>query len=515
MFDSNPDEQNFSPGGTGSYGPTGGAGGLGASLGGIGKMIPIIVVIIIVLIAAFFAYSYFSSQKDITINLVDAGGTPAEGKITLKDSQQKAVQTDPKGTSSSFTAKLFPGEYSLTATGTGYKTASPTITVTNDSTSFDVNLTRDLKASLSEEFDSTEIYEGQTLSGKLSVTNTGQEFKTTDIVSASDSPLDVKIIYPNDITTVSGQSSLILDFNVSIKSTTALKDSKGATLAFKIKGSDITSNSLEVQTLPAVAAKDIALSGTLTNTSLTAGTESSFQITVKNNNKTIPLKDVRLEVVPDSGFEDKLSWFYFTDPSTEGKYIKMIDSIDPSAPLTTTLFVKPAITAKKDTEFHGTLVISSISMNGEKNPLTITMKVGTEKSSQVDLVGVDSPFTINCPKAGGLCETKSFSNGEIYLINKGNVDVSNIKVEIVPTPPTTTNCGSFLTNISTLESSGNMVTTLKPAQKANIIMDITAPEQVADKIARCVIQWKYVDPLSDPPNTIINVKTVEINKVVS
>ncbi|MEI7962078.1 MAG: carboxypeptidase-like regulatory domain-containing protein, partial [archaeon] len=298
MFDSNSNEQNFSPGAGDYYGPEnrsqGGFSGAGEGIAGIMKLIPIIIIVIILAVGGIIAFSYFSSQKDIVINLVDSDNNPVDGKITLKDTDQKVIATEPKTTSSSFNAKLFPGNYRITASGTGYKTTLSSITITNETTSLDLNMTKDLKAAISVDFVATEIYEGQSISGKLSITNSGPEFKTTDIVSTSSSPLDIKLIYTGD-ETITNPGSFYLDFNAGIKTGSNLKEIKSATLAFKIKGSEITSNKITISALPAVATKDVTISGTVNNTSLTAGTEATFQISIRNSNKTIPMKDIILE----------------------------------------------------------------------------------------------------------------------------------------------------------------------------------------------------------------------------
>lgn len=534
MFDGSPDEPNYTPGGGPNYAPEnkgfnagdlrarfdGIGGGMGEGITGAKKLIPIIIVIIIVLAAAFFAYTYFASQKSVTINLVDADGGPVQGKITLKDSSQKLIQTTPKDASSTFTANIPEGDYRLTATAAGYKSTITTISVTSDNTSFDTNMTRDLRAALTMEFDATQIFDGQTISGKIYATNSGPEFKTTDIVSTSDAPLDVKIIYPSAQVLNTG-GSVYIDFNATIKSASPLTAQKSVTLQFKIKGSAITSNAIELTALPAVAARDITLSGSLNSTSLVAGDEKPFTITVKNGNKNTPLENVTLEVVPDPDSTDMLSWFRFIDPSADGNYIKVIENIDPTKSETATLYVKPPITSKKGDTFKGTLKITSISLNGDKTPLQMNFSVATEKTAIVNLVGVDSPFNINCPKSGGACETKNLDSGQVYLINNGNVDVGPIQVEILQTTPTTPNCFSFLVNsVLTLDSNSNTVETLSansqlPTHKETILIDLTAPAGIGAQTAKCAISWKYVDPLSDPPNTVTGMKIIQINSVVN
>ena len=128
MFDGNPQEQNYTPGSGAGYDQPQKY-NYSEGMEGIKKFIPIIIVIIVLAIAAFIGLNYLASQQNVTITLNDSDGKLIEGKITLRDSSSNLVTIDPKGTSDTFSAKLFSGDYKLSATATGYKSITSKIMV--------------------------------------------------------------------------------------------------------------------------------------------------------------------------------------------------------------------------------------------------------------------------------------------------------------------------------------------------------------------------------------------------
>ncbi|MCX6803555.1 MAG: hypothetical protein NTY48_03210 [Candidatus Diapherotrites archaeon] len=428
---------------------------------GAKKLITIIVVIVIIAIIGIAGYSYFSAQKEVTILIKTTDGASVNAALTLRgvESQTLAVLT-PTGTSSRFSAKLWAGNYLANITAAGYKTTSETITVGGDNNdTFTIVVTRDLKAELTSEIDTKEIFEGQTVLGRVKVVNTGTEFNETDISASATTPLQI-ILNTDKESTISRDGSAYIDFNLQIKPGTNVKTEGKASITFKIKGTSIASKIEDIRIMPSVKTQDITLTASLTNTTLVAGEEKSFAIKIQNQNKTIPLQEIKVEVVPDPDFDGNLNWFRFSSPNQNELYSTTIASIDPTKSEIVTLYVTPPVSSKKGAEFKGVLKISSLSINGEITK-PISFAVGTDKKVQINLVGVDKPFTINCVQSTGICETKTLGNSEVYLENKGNIDVGPIKVQMdMSNQNVTANCPYYLLKVSTEESENDTVTLL-------------------------------------------------------
>ncbi|MFA6268401.1 MAG: hypothetical protein WC652_01175 [archaeon] len=481
------------------------------------KYIPLAVIIIIVLIVGYLAFSWITSQQTVTIKLLDSDLNPVSGGIILKDAQSKPIiNYSPKGIAQTFTATLFPGDYFISVNAEGYSTVnSEKCTITKENAICSITVQRDLQAILtaSLEGDFTEIYAGQTLSGTVQVVNKGTEFNTEDIVPIDTSFFDVKMV-PSAITTLNQGGSVFIDFNAKVKDSVTLTKLTNSNLSFKIKGSKVTSNKIALSAIPAVKATEVTVTGTVSSTSLTAGDEKAFTITIKNTNKNFVLKNVEIELIPDADSTQKVGWIKFggTPSSVPNKTI--IDSIDPTKSATVTIYITPPITEKIDSELKGVLTINSYSINGEKAPLIVNLKVSKEKKVSLTLVGVSSPFTIQCKKDTGLCTARSLSNSEVYFSNSGDVDISSITINIDYKSPSTPNCNQYLTGVQTLNSANTKKINTIPAKgKEPLIVDMTAPSDAPDKdMARCLLTWVYLDPVSPTPQTLTDSAIIEINK---
>ncbi|MFA5125406.1 MAG: hypothetical protein WC462_00190 [archaeon] len=518
MFDRNFDEPNYNPGG-GNYDPNPQP---GFSMPGLPdfdlkKYLPLIVITIIVLIAGFLILSWLGSQQAITIRLVDLENNEVQGKLIIKDKDGKILQADPKGTASSFKITLWPGDYKVSVPiADGYKAIpSKTLTIPLSSEVYKISLTRDLEATLTTNTNYSEIFDGQTINGSINVINSGNEFDIADIVPVDSNLLQITI-QPSSTPTIVQGGSLFLDFNAKIKSNTKIKESQKTTITFKIIGTDITSKAIELQAMPSVAAADVKLNTTeIKNISLIAGKEETFTITITNNNKTIQLKNIKAELIPDEGSEETLNWFRFAQPDSESNYIKTISTIDPTKPETIKLYLNSPLSAKIGEEFKGSIRITSLSIK-ESKTINVNMIIKTEKTISLEINGLDKAFTIICSKQTGTCTPKSLSSEEVFFKNKGNIDISNITVLPDYASPATTNCFQYLSTISTKNTTDTTkINIIKAGATEPLIIDLTAPEEAPDKdFARCIIKWTYLDPLQSPAQIISDSKVFEINKSI-
>jgi len=518
LFDRNYDEPNYNPGG-GNYGPSPQP---GFSMPGmpdfdLKKYLPLIVIVIIVLTAGFFILSWLGSQQTVTIKLADLENKEVQGKLIIKDKDGKILQADPKGTASTFKITLWPGEYKVSVPiADGYKSiSSKTLTIPLSNDIYKISLIRDLDATLTINTSYTEIFDGQTINGTINVVNSGNEFDVADIVPLDSNLLQITI-QPTNTTTIVQGGALFLDFNAKIKDNSKLTVAKKTSIGFKLVGTEIVSKLLELQAIPSVATADVQINPTeIKNLSLTAGKEEQFTITITNKNKTIPLKDIKVELVPDEGSEATLNWFKFAQADSESEYSKTINSIDPTKAETLKLYLTPPVAAKIGNEFKGSVRITSFSIKDDK-AINVNAMIKTEKTISLVLNGLDKPFTINCSKQTGVCTPKTLSNAEVFFKNTGDLDISNITVVPDYASPATANCFAYLSTLSTKNTTDTTkINIIKPDATEPLIIDLTAPEDAPDKdFARCGIKWTYLDPLN-PTQIITESKTIEINKSVN
>lgn len=499
MFDKNFDEPNYGPGGYNE--PNQGNGFSMPSFSGpeinfdFKKFMPIIIAIIIVIIIGFFVLSWLGSQQTVTINLMTPDNQLVEGKIILKTSDGKAVAFSPKGDSSEFTATLWPGEYKITITADGYKTVlNRTFTIPAENKQVDINVVRDLDAALNTSTEYTQIYQGQTITGKINILNSGTEFSAADIIPVSSTQLQITtIVPPNSV--ISPGGNINIDFNAKIKDGLTIKtDGISANISFRIKGTNITSNKLELKALPAIALTDVKVTGNLTIAKLVAGeTYDTAKITIQNASKTLPMKNVLISIVPNEGYEDKLDWFEFSQGNTDAKNTITIDTIDPGVKKELLLFITPPVTANKEDKFSGYLSVKTFSVK-EESKTNVLYTVATAKTIGVELIGT-TKLTAKCSKTEEACTPIVLVN-DLKLANIGNTKITNITVEIDfndSTDPIT--CSTWITPqkqiIPKLEPKGATA----DADLAAVPLTINVAKSIGGNEVGCRLKWTYTNEL--------------------
>ncbi len=482
----------------------------------IKKFIPIIVVLVIVAIIGIAVLTWLGMQHPVTINLTDMDGTTIQGTLLLKDSQgNKVTAMIPKNISDSFTGTLMEGDYSATVSVLGYTKTTKPIKVTSEKNNFTIQLERILSATLSSSLENTKIYEGQTITGKLTVHNTGDQFALSDIINASTANIEAKITNTSPDPIMPGDT--ILDFNAKIKSTTtALTKSTPATVQFKIKGTSILSEKRDLSAMPVVSDTEIDISptGKITTSGLTAGTRTPLNITITNKNKTLPVENLVITINTDnSEYAQNLSWLEFNQSVTGEPNTIIIENIDPNnGKKQITLYITPPINAAVNDAFIGYLSLTSYSIKREKRP-DVEFKVTTAKKADLTLNGIDSPFSVSCFKSTSTCETKSLTPNAVYFKNNGNVDITNVSFEVLLlNGASTTNCQQYLSRFVTSNSDPLKIPLIKAGAQEPISVDLTASYEDTSTFADCVIQWKYINPVSNPPTLVTDTKTIKIRK---
>jgi len=519
----------------GNYGGARDFGGNGYNGGEstVKKILPIAIILIIVLIAGYFVFSYISSQKEITLELQDTDANPVSGRITsLKDPSLKPVTLNPKeGVETTFSANLFPGEYKISASATGYKNlTNKTLTITSDKTSYPIVLTRDITAIFDIQLP-TEIFEGQTIAGKLTIQNTGGEFNARDITPIVSGPIEVKMALGGPDVIATGATAL--DFNLKTKTGSVITAGQKVTVAFSVSGSEETSEEKELLAFPGVKASEVTISGLdkLGETkavSLTAGKELQIKVTIKNTNKKAPLKNIKFEIVPDTESEETSDWFRFVEPSNRGVLIKEVDELAANTTLTVTVFVEPPIQAKLQDSFGGNFKITATSMNGEISKV-MNLEITKEVKAQLNFVMTPNEPTIACKRSDSTCETKLYRNvtGAVtaYLENTGDIEIVkpiNIAIDVsdpTASPLCTTWISTFNPDSGVPDGAGgfniqkNLTIKGTTTSKTPIEMDITATIDGDQTQISCPIKYTYVNPTTNLVNP--GKFTIKIKRTIS
>ncbi len=489
-----------------------------AGAGAAKKIIPIAIILVIILAVGFFVFTYVGSQKEITIELQDIDGNPVSGRITsFKDPNLKPVVTSPKeGPETTFNAKVFPGDHKISASATGYKPVSnKTLEITSDADSYVITFTRDISASFDVQLPA-EIFEGQSTVGKLIVQNNGGEFNTSDIAPVVTGPIEVKMaLSGSDVIATGGAVSL--DFNVKTKTGTTITAGQKVSIAFKVNGSEVTSEKIEIPAFPGVKTTEVTISGTdkLGETKaapLTAGSELQVKVTLKNSNKKAPLKNVRIEIVPDSGSEGTAEWLRFAEASSEGPLVKTIDEIAANTTATVTVFIEPPIESKIDDEFLGSFKINALSMNGEISKV-MNLKVTKEIKAQLNFVMTPIEPTITCKRSDSTCDVKLYRNvtgaTTAYLENAGDITIEkpiNIAIDVsdpTASPLCTTWISAFNPDSGIPDGAGgyniqkDLTAKGTTGSKTPVEMDITATIDGEQTQISCPIKYTFTDPTTN------------------
>ncbi len=512
MFDPNNDT-NYSPGAD-NYTPQGQNYNYGPQMPQIDikKYLPIIIGIIVLLIAGFLILSWLGSQKEITIALVDSDGNPVAGTLKLSDESGRLIELTQKTKSTKFKATLFPGEYTAKVTSEGYNPVEgETVSITSEDktgTTKKIELIRNLNATITVALDATKIYENQEITGRINIFNSGNEFNLSDVIPVATTPLEVKIL-PSGRPSLSAGGSVNLDFTVKIKTGSNLIKTVPASITFKIEGSKVTSQKFDISAMPAINPTELTMTPLLNTTvPLTAGKQVEYNLKFKNASKTIPLENLKVEIQPDTGSEDTLSWIEIVNSTTSASETT-IPLIDPTKDQSIKIFVTAPLTAKKGDKFVGSVVLSSPSLKADK-PYTIAFNVTTETTVNLVFKITPKTFPITCTRSTGVCTgMKTLVGGEAHFENLGSVAIENIELSLdLEAPEATASCQSYF-KLNTTE-----IKSIAPGKKdepvsIDIMNSVESPDTVVAEV--CVLQWEYNNPL-DPATKERDRALIEITK---
>ncbi|MDD3083444.1 MAG: hypothetical protein PHP82_00285 [Candidatus ainarchaeum sp.] len=460
------------------------------------KYLPLIIIGIVAIVIIGFVLMFFGSQKEVTFNIKELdGGSVSNATLTIRSGN--VIIYEPKQ-GSTHTMTLMVGEYTYTVLSPEHDAKRNEILIVDDKMTETVTLEKNIDATLRVLEGINKIYYGQKLSGKILVDEIQLPLSDQEIV-ASDSEELLKIsLNPNKISAQSG--AITIDYEIEVTNNNFTK-STDTTLTFSLKGTKkaSTKDSFVINVNPTIRASELEetkreKNKLITDTDLVAGEEKQIELKFKNTNKNINVENVSFEIIPDSGYEDHDWEIYLTGNG-------IINKIEANkGEETIQLRVKPAITANVGDEFKGKLIVSSNSLEENKEYLMI-LKVSSAVGVSLELTNTNLP-EIDCGYECGNIRTSAQSK-PLTLENNGNIEATDVRIEL--DYEMSLECRDWFDIISSsfdeIEAGGERILDIK-IQPLFITETKTTP---------CYLKITYVDPtktgrqlLSD---TILRIET--------
>ncbi|MEK6959027.1 MAG: hypothetical protein AABW59_03215 [archaeon] len=524
MFDKDYDDPNYNPGGyddnpqpqggfkmpdlsgyaTGAAGMAGSAGAAGAQAtkDAAKKWIPIAIIGVIGLAVILFALFWIMSNQAVEFNVKELDGGMLNAKITIESGSNK-VADNKTVRNGLYTMNLAPGDYTYTITATDHVSETGSFTVPSDELKEPLEVELAKKANIVMEYtlDEEKIFETHTVKGTLKLKNTG----TSDLVEeqlivetsgsdkngkSSTAVLDINFTPSLFSVSEGGETSVI--FTLSIRKD--ITSSADSSVTVKVKGTD-QKKTITIRTMPSIKIEDldvgsIAKSG-LEKLSLTSGKEEDTTIVVENKDEDIELNDLKIEIVANSGSEDKLSWIRIDQAPNDNLTTRVIDSILPEGETPVKLYFRPPLDAEVGDKFSGNIVFSSIGLTAERIvPLDLEVKT----SSDIKLTLSSGSISITCSDDTG-CPKKPV---QFTLKNESTTeDIKDIKITL-DEMNTDTTMGTCLTWMSLQTTS---VALLEKGKETTIYADI---QPISPETVRCYLRFDFENPITKVADYVIS-----------
>lgn len=383
------------------------------------KLKPLIFLGIILLIIGGGIFFFLSIQHNITFNIEEANGPEVYARIDIEKPDGTRVYRNSNIASDQ--VNLWNGEYDITVTKSGYDPFTRSIIVPDDTPDdlYGITLHRSLNATISVSTNQiTSIYGTKSIPGEVTIQNNGTEAFQGELKIDSE---EVEVTFPNGnknnySITLPGNSPTIITFDLAMKE--APNNTSPVSLDFIITGTIIK----QKVDLTANPSPELELSESdLTNTKITAGAQIKEEIDVSNES-SFEARDLKIEIVPDPNYEDRLSWFTFS-PFVGEAYKTEISLLakrrDAGDSKTLRLFVEPPISASIGDEFKGHFILDS---NTLESPLSIPVHYVITKvlETNVTLSTGSTPVTV---------KTQSVDK-KFTITNDGATNVENVVLKV-------------------------------------------------------------------------------------
>jgi len=474
--------------------------GASAAKSGIKKILPIIVVAIIAIVIIGFVFSWLGAQQTINFTVKELDGKTISGaRLIIKDSSGNTL-LNKSGSIHSLT--LAPGTYSIKVTSMEHDSFEDSLTTPqvddggtrNDS--FTISMPKSLEGALIIDLQETKIYEKQTISGEIKIENTGDDDMIDEeilIDTGTSSNLKNDINFSPTRFTVSSGGSTLISFSMTLN-TDISSIEVDESIKFRIAGTQIKDD-VKITLMPAVSEKDIDIKGDVKTNSireddLTSGDQKDIRIQIENDNKTIPLENIKLTIEAESGYESKLSWFEFDNYGTQ-KYETTLGSVSPQGKESITLQITPAIDAEEGDQFKGTIRIESLSIEEREIPIDILLIVENQK--RATLTFDVSPLATDCYTSGAPCKIIP-TLGKINIENTGDVAVGPITIGFDETSGSDPNCELWI------EFNATTISKLDIDEKKILSFSLNIPDGETTPYTICYLKAAYTDPLTSETN---------------
>ncbi len=491
MFDRGFDEPNYDIGG--GYDQTGYNDTYSQNQGPDKKKIikfAVIGIVLLVIVGIIFTILNSNQTFNFELKELDSGKLIPETLTILNESGDRVYT----GRDSVHTVTLPYGNYTYRLTNPiDHKPISNILVVdgSGDKTrTIIIPLEKDIDAKLDRIFNFDKIYPGQTVTGNLTITNTGNTLINDVLILTNNDFFDVKLI-PEKIT-VSPQGATGVDFEIKIKSNNNVTASKKESIEFRLASTN-ASTSISLDVIPAVKARDVVVSGggirsgSLIDTGLTTGQTKTVTFSIKNNNKIINMENVLIEIIPDIGFENKLNWFEFLGYQEEKSKI-LINRIEADKSINITFNITPPINEEVNSRFNGAIKISSLSIE-EDIRTNMQLTISKKLEASLSLTGTLT-YSSKCTLGQGCTEIDT-SLGKTKIRNTSkDLEIKNIKLSILEDLPADDVCTLWITLNETEISS------LKAGETANIVWKIEPTDDATARFNSCYISWTYDDPIN-------------------
>ncbi|HNV01162.1 MAG TPA: hypothetical protein PKK60_01910 [archaeon] len=457
------------------------------------KFLPFIVIgiVIILIIAGIFWFLGQKKEMTFTITNLDEGQLTKAALLIYNaaDTTKPPVYSQEGAAVHKMT--LEPGTYRVRAILNGYKQEDTKTVIVNETvpTNQEIELVRDIEATIDIDFNQTSMYAGQILTGSVKITNQGTSIEgLTGELLTKDTTIKLEFVEKAFTRISNNGGQRFLDFTITVPE--KITEEKEGESIIRIKGTNIK-KVLKIKVYPTVDTKQITISpSSFKNESLESGkTYSGTNIKIKNGNKSIPLNDLKITIIPDGSSPEndaRISWFKFSiaDSSTPETY--NIDTIKPgtdSDPVI--LHISPPSSAKKGDSFSGTLKMESLSMSAEKT-IPMYYKISKEQTAALEFTQATG-IKINCTDT----ECTAENNVNVgTLKNLGNQTVTEIPL----TWALASNRYEISGECAWYSLAINTIPDLAGGKNQTVFLNLTPGQVTPNNSILCLLQWQYTDP---------------------
>ncbi len=454
------------------------------------KIIKFAIIGIVILAVIIFVFITLTAQQTITFNITQLDGGVVEENFRILNSNNESVY---QGRGSTHIVTLAPGEYTYTVQSLNYKTITRPLTVGSEKIDpISIKLEKDISAELIiKEISGEKIYWGQKITGILKVENEGTSAISKIRILTDNTFFNIKLT-PSEVS-ISPQKDGTIIFEIEIKETNKVTTSKDEKIEFRLAGTN-SKTSVTLKTMKSVAVKEVKItasgirSGSLIDEKLIAGQgKKPNTITIKNENKTVDMENVLVEIVAESGKEDKLYWLDFLGNDAGEPRKITINKIEAGKAATLVLNINPAINEEVGAQFRGEIKVSSLSIDDDaKVGLLLTVSEKLEPNLVLDGLS----YSTKCKIEEG-CDEIDTSLGKTKLENKSKyLDITNIKLSLIEDSPSDPDCLYWITLTQT------DIPLIKAGEEANVVWKIEPDETASKEFNSCFLKWTYDDPIN-------------------